>query len=73
MLIYLQLNIVSWLQVVSVGFIKAGEAHNVIPESVTFGGTFRSMTSEGLSHLSTRIKEVTCTLLEQDYGAKNLK
>ncbi|CAL9120376.1 unnamed protein product [Musa textilis] len=45
-------------RVVSVGFIKAGEAHNVIPESVTFGGTFRSMTTEGLSYLSRRIKEI---------------
>ncbi|XP_009405312.3 IAA-amino acid hydrolase ILR1-like 3 [Musa acuminata AAA Group] len=45
-------------RVVSVGFIKAGEAHNVIPESVTFGGTFRSMTREGLSYLSRRIKEI---------------
>ncbi|KAJ8477095.1 hypothetical protein OPV22_020822 [Ensete ventricosum] len=45
-------------RVVSVGFIKAGEAHNVIPESVIFCGTFRSMTSEGLSYLSRRIKEI---------------
>lgn len=45
-------------RVVSVGFIKAGEAHNVIPESVKFGGTFRSTTSEGLYELLERIKEV---------------
>ena len=46
-------------QVVSVTFIRGGgEAFNVIPESVTLGGTFRSMTSEGLSYLKTRIREV---------------
>ena len=40
-------------------FIKGGgEAFNVIPESVTLGGTFRSMTNEGLSYLRTRIREV---------------
>ncbi|CAL9131085.1 unnamed protein product [Musa textilis] len=45
-------------RVVSIGFMKAGEAYNVIPESVTFGGTYRSMTTEGLFELSRRIKEV---------------
>lgn len=46
------------MQVVSVSFIKAGDAHNVIPESVTFGGTFRSLTTEGIVYLTKRIKEV---------------
>jgi IAA-amino acid hydrolase len=46
------------LQVVSETFIKGGEAFNVTPESVTLGGTFRSMTTEGLSYLMKRIKEV---------------
>ncbi|KAG1331708.1 IAA-amino acid hydrolase ILR1-like 3 [Cocos nucifera] len=45
-------------RVVSVGFIRAGEACNVIPDSVTFGGTFRSMKTEGFTYLSERIKEV---------------
>ncbi|CAN6297136.1 unnamed protein product [Urochloa humidicola] len=44
--------------VVSVTMIKGGEAFNVIPESVTLGGTFRSMTTEGLSYLKKRIREV---------------
>ncbi|KAI3939167.1 hypothetical protein MKX01_002035 [Papaver californicum] len=44
--------------VVSVGFIGAGQAGNVIPESVNFGGTFRSLTTEGFSYLRQRIKEV---------------
>jgi IAA-amino acid hydrolase len=47
------------LQVVSVTFIRGGEAFNVIPESVTLGGTCRSMTTEGLSYLMKRIREVT--------------
>ncbi|XP_068665078.1 IAA-amino acid hydrolase ILR1-like 3 [Aristolochia californica] len=47
--------------VISVGFIKGGEAHNVIPHTVKFGGTFRSMTSEGISYLAKRIKEIIVT------------
>ncbi|TXG58198.1 hypothetical protein EZV62_016027 [Acer yangbiense] len=46
-------------RVVSVTSIEAGQADNVIPETVRFGGTFRSMTTEGLSYLQQRIKEVT--------------
>ncbi|XP_010246184.1 PREDICTED: IAA-amino acid hydrolase ILR1-like 3 [Nelumbo nucifera] len=45
-------------KVVSVTFIEGGQAGNVIPEAVKFGGTFRSMTSEGLCDLQERIKEV---------------
>ncbi|XP_060668589.1 IAA-amino acid hydrolase ILR1-like [Ziziphus jujuba] len=45
-------------RVVTVGFIEGGLAANVIPESLKFGGTFRSLTSEGLSYLKERIKEV---------------
>ncbi|XP_068652749.1 IAA-amino acid hydrolase ILR1-like 3 [Aristolochia californica] len=44
--------------VVSFGLIKAGEALNVIPETVQFGGTFRSMTNEGFSYLAKRIEEI---------------
>ncbi|KAK1263426.1 IAA-amino acid hydrolase ILR1-like 7 [Acorus gramineus] len=44
--------------VVSVGFIEGGTAYNVIPETLKFGGTFRSTTMEGLSYLSTRIREI---------------
>ncbi|CAN6209809.1 unnamed protein product [Urochloa humidicola] len=44
--------------VVSITFVKGGEAYNVIPESVTFGGTLRSMSNEGLSYLKKRIKEI---------------
>ncbi|KAI6674020.1 hypothetical protein NL676_001926 [Syzygium grande] len=45
-------------RVISVGFIEGGQALNVIPEMVRFGGTFRSMTSDGLYSLQHRIKEV---------------
>ncbi|KAL5545771.1 hypothetical protein UlMin_005458 [Ulmus minor] len=45
-------------RVVSVGFIDGGKAENVIPQTVRFGGTFRSMTTQGLLYLQQRIKEV---------------
>ncbi|KAF9612147.1 hypothetical protein IFM89_038335 [Coptis chinensis] len=45
-------------RVVSVAYIQAGEAMNVIPEFVKLGGTFRSMTPEGYSYLKQRIKEI---------------
>ncbi|XP_004136498.1 IAA-amino acid hydrolase ILR1-like 3 [Cucumis sativus] len=45
-------------RVITVGFVKGGQAGNVIPETATFGGTFRSMTVEGLSYLQKRIQEV---------------
>lgn len=44
--------------VISVTFVNGGDAYNVIPETVSFGGTFRSLTTEGLSYLKKRIKEV---------------
>lgn len=45
-------------RVVTVGFIEGGQAVNVIPETVRFGGTFRSMTTEGLFYVQQRIKEI---------------
>ena len=47
-----------FFQVVSVTQLRGGDAYNVIPESASFGGTFRSMTDEGLSYLMKRVKEV---------------
>ncbi|OEL18639.1 IAA-amino acid hydrolase ILR1-like 7 [Dichanthelium oligosanthes] len=44
--------------VVSVTFMNGGLAYNVIPESVSFGGTIRSLTTEGLSYLMKRVKEI---------------
>ncbi|XVF55801.1 hypothetical protein PTKIN_Ptkin06aG0066000 [Pterospermum kingtungense] len=43
---------------VTVGSIEGGRAGNVIPESVTFTGTYRSLSGEGLSYLQKRIKEI---------------
>ncbi|CAK7341941.1 unnamed protein product [Dovyalis caffra] len=48
--------------VVTVGYIEGGKAGNVIPESVKFGGTFRSLSNEGVSYLHKRIKEIIETL-----------
>lgn len=45
-------------RVVTVGFVKGGQAANVIPETVELKGTFRSMTLEGIRYLQHRIKEV---------------
>ncbi|KAK9734302.1 hypothetical protein RND81_04G129900 [Saponaria officinalis] len=44
--------------VVSIGYLRGGEARNVIPEKVEFGGTFRSLSPEGLTYLRDRIKEI---------------
>lgn len=49
---------------VTVGFVEGGQAGNVIPETVKFGGTFRSFSSEGLSYLQQRIKEVYMDLIK---------
>ncbi|GLJ55270.1 hypothetical protein SUGI_1186050 [Cryptomeria japonica] len=44
--------------VVSIGFIEGGDAHNVIPSQVKFGGTLRSLTSEGILYLRKRVIEI---------------
>ena len=43
----------------TVGFIEGGKGANVIPETVRFGGSYRSLSAEGLSYTQERIKEVT--------------
>ncbi|KAJ4705332.1 putative IAA-amino acid hydrolase ILR1 [Melia azedarach] len=45
-------------RVLSLGFIEAGQARNVIPKNVRFGGSFRSLTTEGLLYLQQRIGEI---------------
>ncbi|KAF0916733.1 hypothetical protein E2562_011576 [Oryza meyeriana var. granulata] len=45
-------------QVVTVTRFRAGGAFNVIPESVTIGGTFRVFSNEGFLRLKRRIEEV---------------
>ncbi|XP_073526430.1 uncharacterized protein [Phyllobates terribilis] len=44
--------------VVTIGYFRGGEAKNVIPESVEIGGTYRSLSQEGLIYLERRIKEI---------------
>ncbi|XP_010558596.1 PREDICTED: IAA-amino acid hydrolase ILR1 [Tarenaya hassleriana] len=44
--------------VVTVGYIEGGHAQNVIPETAKFGGTYRSLSNEGLLHIQKRIKEI---------------
>ncbi|KAF3785037.1 IAA-amino acid hydrolase ILR1-like 7 [Nymphaea thermarum] len=44
--------------VVSVGFIRTYKSVEEIPSKVEFGGTIRSLSSEGLSLLAKRIREV---------------
>ncbi|GKV11862.1 hypothetical protein SLEP1_g23081 [Rubroshorea leprosula] len=46
------------LQVISVTKFQAGGAFNVIPDSVTIGGTFRAFSKESFSQLMQRIEEV---------------
>ncbi|OAY74470.1 IAA-amino acid hydrolase ILR1-like 1 [Ananas comosus] len=45
-------------QVVTVAKFQGGGAFNVIPDSVTIGGTFRAFSKESFSQLKRRIEEV---------------
>lgn len=45
-------------KVVSVSLVEGGQADNVTPETVKFGGTFRSSSTQGLYITQQRIKEV---------------
>ncbi|KAL7611689.1 IAA-amino acid hydrolase ILR1 [Lactuca sativa] len=45
-------------RVVTIGYIIGGKADNVIPESVKIGGTYRSLSSQGLIDTKERIKQV---------------
>ncbi|KAI9125224.1 hypothetical protein K1719_003840 [Acacia pycnantha] len=45
-------------QVVSVASVEAGCAHNLIPESATFAGTFRAHSKKSFYSLRKRIEEV---------------
>ena len=47
------------LQVVTIGKFQGGGAFNVIPDSVTIGGTFRAFSRESFEKLKGRITEVT--------------
>ncbi|ONK71378.1 uncharacterized protein A4U43_C04F7930 [Asparagus officinalis] len=45
-------------QVLSVTYVKGGESHDTTPPFVEFGGTLRSLTTDGLYRLQRRVKEV---------------
>lgn len=68
----LLINLGIFLKVVTVGFIEAGQAGNVIPEWVKFGGSYRSITSEGFLYLEERIKEVTSNLTVTSFVRSSL-
>lgn len=44
-------------QVLSVTFVKGGDTYDTTPQFVEFGGTLRSLTTEGLYRLQRRVKE----------------
>ncbi|GMA69255.1 N-acetyldiaminopimelate deacetylase [Leuconostoc litchii] len=44
--------------VVSIGMISGGFTNNVIPDTVNFAGTVRSMTKVGLDAMTTRIQQI---------------
>lgn len=52
---------------VSVGFVKGGNAGNVIPEIVKFGGTYRSMSTDGFAQVQLRIREVIFSKLGRNH------
>ncbi|MQM00852.1 hypothetical protein Taro_033586 [Colocasia esculenta] len=45
-------------QVITVSKFQGGEAYNVVPDSVTIGGTFRAFSEESFEQLKRRIEEV---------------
>jgi IAA-amino acid hydrolase len=51
--------------VVTVAKFQGGGAFNVIPDSVTIGGTFRAFLKESFMQLKQRIEEVLLLNYEQ--------
>lgn len=49
-------------QVVTVAKFEGGRAFNVIPDSVTIGGTFRAFSKESFKQLKQRIEEVSFSM-----------
>lgn len=45
-------------QVITVAKFEGGHAFNVIPDTVTIGGTFRAFSKESFMQLKHRIEEV---------------
>eukprot|EP00798_Chlamydomonas_sp_ICE-L_P028361 gene28358-31488_t len=50
--------------VLSITLLRAGEAYNVIPDSVLIGGTIRALTPSYLLHLRDRLNEIVPLLAE---------
>lgn len=68
----LQLNLKSEhksmnLQVVTVAKFEGGGAFNVIPDSVSIGGTFRAFSKESFIQLQYRIEEVNLMKFESTF------
>ena len=55
--------------VISVTMIQAGEATNVVPESVSMQGTVRTFTTEALDLIESRMREI-CHHVCAGYGAQ---
>jgi amidohydrolase len=45
--------------VISTCMLKGSDAQNQIPNAVTIGGTFRALTPQVISHLETRLRDIT--------------
>jgi IAA-amino acid hydrolase len=45
-------------QVVTIAKCQGGSAYNVIPDSVTIGGTFRAFSKQSFNQLKQRIEQV---------------
>lgn len=59
--------------VVSVGMFHAGEAFNVIPDTVTFGGTVRAFDMDLLDRTNARIGELACGIAESMGGSAEVE
>lgn len=55
------------IQVLSVTYVKGGNALDATPAIVEFGGTLRSLTTEGLYRLQKRVKEVSMIIYHTFY------
>ncbi|GAV73271.1 LOW QUALITY PROTEIN: Peptidase_M20 domain-containing protein/M20_dimer domain-containing protein, partial [Cephalotus follicularis] len=53
-----ELMLYFWCKVLSVTYVRGGTAFSIIPPYVEFGGTLRSLTTEGLHQLQQRLNEV---------------
>ncbi|KOM27429.1 hypothetical protein LR48_Vigan406s023900 [Vigna angularis] len=59
-------------QVVTVGKFQGGSAFNIIPDSVTIGGTFRAFSKESFQQLRHRIEQFSLHVILADAKANSL-